>query len=155
MDTYLRGQSATCGMYMSEKARIVFDGRSLKSADGLLLPPPMQTLNSAETTSLSRIAPLHAVFTSLAKPVESATGAAPNTHLPYDYVFNLRGETRYSQPDEVYRLCNYTLSMTLGNEAAKRKCPAFIECSTGMVYKPSSTPRKETDKLKPWLKLAP
>jgi nucleoside-diphosphate-sugar epimerase len=79
---------------------------------------------------------------------------APNTHLPYDYIFNLGGETRYSQPDEVYRLRNYTLSMTLGKEAAKRKCSAFIECSTGMVYKPSSTPRKETDKLKPWLKLA-
>jgi nucleoside-diphosphate-sugar epimerase len=44
--------------------------------------------------------------------------------------------------------------MTLGREAAKRKVKCFVELSTGMVYKPDSTPRKETDKLKPWSNLA-
>ena len=42
----------------------------------------------------------------------------------------------------------------MGKEAARRKVKCFVECSTGMVYKPDSHPRKETDKLKPWLKLA-
>ena len=44
--------------------------------------------------------------------------------------------------------------MALGREAAKRKVKCFVELSTGMVYKSESTPRKETDKLKPWSNLA-
>jgi len=44
--------------------------------------------------------------------------------------------------------------MALGREAAKRKVKVFVEVSTGMVYKPDSTPRKETDKTKPWSNLA-
>jgi hypothetical protein len=43
VDACLRGQFAIRGMYMSEKAKIEFSGRLLISADGLLLPPPMQT----------------------------------------------------------------------------------------------------------------
>ena len=72
----------------------------------------------------------------------------------FDYVFNCGGETRYSQPDEVYRLRAHDLSLVVGREAAKRKVRAFVECSTGMVYKPSSDPRSESDKTKPWMKLA-
>lgn len=49
---------------------------------------------------------------------------------------------------------SYGLSMAMGKEAARRKVKVFIESSTGMVYKPDSVPRKETDKLKPWSKLA-
>jgi len=41
-----------------------------------------------------------------------------------------------------------------GKEAAKRGVKAFIELSTGMVYKPDSQPSKEGDKLKPWSKIA-
>lgn len=72
----------------------------------------------------------------------------------FDYVFNCGGETRYSQEDEVYRVRSYGLSMALGTEAAKRKVKCYVEISTGMVYKAESTPRKETDKLKPWSKMA-
>ena len=72
----------------------------------------------------------------------------------WDFVFNCGGETRYSQEDEVYRTRSYDLSMKLGREAAKRKIPCFIECSTGQIYKPNEKPRKETDPLKPWSKLA-
>ena len=42
----------------------------------------------------------------------------------------------------------------MGKEAAKRGVKAFIELSTGMVYKPDSQPSKEGDKLKPWSKIA-
>ena len=72
----------------------------------------------------------------------------------WDYVFNCGGETRYSQEDEVYRIRSLGLAVTLGKEAAKRKVKAFVELSTGMVYKSDSTPRKEQDKLKPWSKIA-
>ncbi|KAF2464041.1 NAD dependent epimerase/dehydratase family protein-like protein [Lindgomyces ingoldianus] len=72
----------------------------------------------------------------------------------FDYVFNCGGETRYSQEDEVYKMRSYGLSMAVGKEAAKRGVKCFVELSTGMIYKPDSIPRKETDKLKPWSKLA-
>lgn len=72
----------------------------------------------------------------------------------FDYVFNCGGETRFSQEDEVYKLRTYGLSMAMGQEAARRNIKCFIESSTGMVYKPDSVPRKETDKTKPWSKLA-
>ncbi|KAH7025378.1 NAD dependent epimerase/dehydratase family protein [Macrophomina phaseolina] len=72
----------------------------------------------------------------------------------WDYVFNCGGETRYSQEDEVYKMRSYALSMAVGGEAARRKVKVFVELSTGMVYKPDGAPRKETDKLKPWLKMA-
>jgi hypothetical protein len=44
--------------------------------------------------------------------------------------------------------------VAVGKEAAKRGVKAFIELSTGMVYKPDSQPSKEGDKLKPWSKIA-
>lgn len=49
---------------------------------------------------------------------------------------------------------SHALSMALGTEAAKRNVKCYVEISTGMVYKPDAVPRKETDKLKPWSKLA-
>jgi len=72
----------------------------------------------------------------------------------WDYVFNLAGETGWSQTAEIYKLRSVLLSITLGKEAAKRRVRAFVEASTGMVYAPNRTPRTEQDKLKPWLKLA-
>ncbi|KKA25083.1 hypothetical protein T310_0948 [Rasamsonia emersonii CBS 393.64] len=72
----------------------------------------------------------------------------------FDYVINCAGETRFSQPDEVYQLRSHALSVGLGKEAAKRGVRAFIECSTAMVYKSGSTPRKEDDKTQPWNKLS-
>ncbi|KAI9755942.1 MAG: hypothetical protein M4579_004073 [Chaenotheca gracillima] len=72
---------------------------------------------------------------------------------PWDYVFNCGGETRFSQEEEVYRLRSLGLAVALGKEAAKRGCKAMVEVGTGMVYKPESSPRKETDKLKPWSKM--
>ncbi|KAL1970519.1 hypothetical protein VTN77DRAFT_4163 [Rasamsonia byssochlamydoides] len=71
----------------------------------------------------------------------------------FDYVINCAGETRYSQPDEVYQLRSYTLSVGLGKEAARRGVRAFVECSSAMVYKSGSSPRKEGDKTQPWNKL--
>ncbi|KAK0657426.1 hypothetical protein B0T16DRAFT_60091 [Cercophora newfieldiana] len=71
----------------------------------------------------------------------------------WDYVFNCGGETRYSQEEEVYKLRSLGLSVALGKEAAKRGIKCFVELSTGMVYKPDSSPSKEQDKLKPWSKI--
>ncbi|PHH89262.1 hypothetical protein CDD83_6381 [Cordyceps sp. RAO-2017] len=72
----------------------------------------------------------------------------------WDYVFNCGGETRYSQEDEVYKLRSLNLSLAVGREAARRRVKAFVELSTGMVYKSDSSPSKEKDKLKPWSKIA-
>ncbi|KAH8177673.1 NAD dependent epimerase/dehydratase family protein [Sarocladium implicatum] len=72
----------------------------------------------------------------------------------WDYVFNCGGETRYSQDDEVYKRRSLDLSLAVGKEAAKRGVKAFVELSTGMVYKSDSSPSKEGDKLKPWSKIA-
>lgn len=88
----------------------------------------------------------------------------PAEHLPrifdrangeqFDYVINCGGETRHSQPDDVYEARSCGLSITLGKEIAKRGIPAYVECSTAHVYKSGSSPRKENDKLQPWHKLA-
>ena len=72
----------------------------------------------------------------------------------WDYVFNCGGETKYSQEDEVYKVRSLALSVAVGKEAAKRGVKAFVELSTGMVYKPDSQPSKEGDKVKPWSKIA-
>lgn len=69
-------------------------------------------------------------------------------------MINCGGETRYSQPDDIYRLRSHALSITLGSECARRHIPVYIELSTGQVYAPSRIPRKETDKCKPVLRLA-
>jgi dTDP-4-dehydrorhamnose reductase len=54
----------------------------------------------------------------------------------------------------VYKVRSLALSVALGTEAAKRGVKAFVELSTGAVYKPDSTERKETDKLKPTSRMA-
>lgn len=69
-------------------------------------------------------------------------------------MINCGGETRHSQPDDVYEVRSCGLSVTLGKECARRGIPAFVETSTAHVYKSGSTPRKESDKLQPWHKLA-
>lgn len=59
-----------------------------------------------------------------------------------------------SQDDEIYRQRNLKLSTTAAKEAAKKGVKCWVELSTGAVYKSDREPSKETDKLKPWLKLA-
>ena len=84
----------------------------------------------------------------------------PKTAAQYDYVFNCGGETRYSQDDSVYVLRSVDLTVTLARECARRRTPAYVEFSTGMVYKPPSSSTisgggsTETAAIKPWLRLA-
>lgn len=72
----------------------------------------------------------------------------------FDYVVNCGGETRHSQPDDVYEVRSYALAVALGREVARRGIRSFVECSTAHVYKGGSSPRKENDKLQPWHRLA-
>ncbi|KAI4117563.1 MAG: hypothetical protein LQ338_007530 [Usnochroma carphineum] len=78
----------------------------------------------------------------------------------YTFVFNCGGETRYSQEDAVYRARSVDLTMNLARECARRKTPAFVEFSTGQVYKPPNSSAvkaggsKEDATTKPWTKLA-
>ena len=84
----------------------------------------------------------------------------PSKAAEYTYVFNCGGETRYSQDDSVYAARSVSLSLNLARECARRRTPALVEFSTGMVYKdPSSSTISsggctETATLKPWVKLA-
>lgn len=72
----------------------------------------------------------------------------------FDYVINCGGESRISQPEDVYRLRSHALSVALGKEAARRNITAFIECSTASVYKGDRTPQNENTEAKPITKLA-
>ena len=72
----------------------------------------------------------------------------------YDYVFNCGGDNRFSQDDEIYKQRSLQLSTTAAKEAAKRGVKCWVELSTGAVYKAEREPRKETDKLKPWTRVA-
>ncbi|KAJ5245891.1 hypothetical protein N7468_000874 [Penicillium chermesinum] len=69
----------------------------------------------------------------------------------FDYVINCGGETRHSQPDDVYEARSFALTMTLAKECARRGISAFVETSTAH---PPPHPRKETDKIQPWHNLA-
>jgi nucleoside-diphosphate-sugar epimerase len=72
----------------------------------------------------------------------------------FDYVFNLAGETKYSQPDTVYQENIINVTLTCAQEAAKQGVKRFIEVSTAQVYESGSKPRKENAKLKPWTGIA-
>lgn len=69
-------------------------------------------------------------------------------------MINLGGETAWSQAPEVYAVRTTQASITLGKEAAKQKCKAFVEISTGIVYSPDRKASTECSALKPWLRLA-
>jgi len=73
---------------------------------------------------------------------------------PFDYVFNLAGETKYSQADAVYQENIIDVSTTTANEAAKRNVKMFVEVSTTQVYDSSNKCKKEEAKLKPWTGIA-
>jgi len=68
----------------------------------------------------------------------------------FDYVFNLAGETKYSQDDAIYQENIIDVSVRCGTEAAKRGVKKFIEVSTAQVYDSGSKARKEDAKIKPW-----
>jgi len=73
---------------------------------------------------------------------------------PFDYVFNLAGETKYSQGEAVYKENIIDVSITSATEAAKRGVKKFIEVSTAQIYDSGSKARKEEAKIKPWTGIA-
>jgi len=72
----------------------------------------------------------------------------------FDFVFNLAGETKYSQTEEVYKENIIDVSVTCGKAAAKAGVKRFIEVSTSQVYSGDKKPSAEDSKPKPWTKLA-
>lgn len=73
---------------------------------------------------------------------------------PWDYVFNLAGETKYSQTEAVYKENVLDVAVKCATAAAKHGVKRFIEVSTAQVYESGKKPSKETDKLDPWTNLA-
>jgi len=81
------------------------------------------------------------------------------TEGKWDYVFNLAGETKYSQTDAVYKENVFDVAVKCATIAAKHGVKRFIEVSTAQVYdgeKPKH-PNKEDAKIDPkdpWTNLA-
>jgi len=73
---------------------------------------------------------------------------------PWDFAFNLAGETKYSQTDEVYKENIIDVSTTCGKAAAAANVNRFIEISTAQIYDAGKKPSSEDDKTNPWTKLA-
>jgi len=74
--------------------------------------------------------------------------------IQWDIVVNLAGETKYSQTEEVYKENILDVSVCCATAAAKRNVKKYIEVSTAQVYDSGKKPSSETDKIKPWTKLA-
>jgi len=72
----------------------------------------------------------------------------------FDYVFNLAGETKYSQGEAVYNENILAVSTTCAKEAVTTGVKRFIEVSTAQVYDSGTKARKENAKLKPWTGVA-
>eukprot|EP00004_Rigifila_ramosa_P020884 TRINITY_DN547_c0_g3_i1.p1 TRINITY_DN547_c0_g3~~TRINITY_DN547_c0_g3_i1.p1 ORF type:complete len:382 (-),score=89.99 TRINITY_DN547_c0_g3_i1:119-1210(-) len=73
---------------------------------------------------------------------------------PFTFVFNLAGETKLSQTDEVYQEKVLGLSVKCGTEAAKRGVQRFVEVSTAQVYEHTDKASKEEAKIEPWTAIA-
>jgi len=73
---------------------------------------------------------------------------------PWDYVFNLAGETKYSQTAAVYKENINDVTVACAKEAAKVGVKRFIEVSTSQVYASDKKPSNESSKIKPWTALA-
>lgn len=73
---------------------------------------------------------------------------------PWDYVFNLAAETKYSQTEEVYAERVLALTVNCATEAAKAGVKRFIDVSTAQIYDADKKPSTESSKIKPWTSLA-
>jgi len=76
------------------------------------------------------------------------------TEGKWDFVFNLAGETKYSQTKEVYKENIVDVSTTCGKAAAKAGVKRYVEVSTAQVYDADKKPSTEASKIKPWTGLA-
>ncbi|KAI3654914.1 hypothetical protein MP228_000294 [Amoeboaphelidium protococcarum] len=72
----------------------------------------------------------------------------------WDWVFNVAGETKYSQTDEVYNEKVFLLSVNCAKQAAKMNVGVFIETSTAQVYDADKKSSDEGGKVKPWTLIA-
>ncbi|OQR97639.1 hypothetical protein THRCLA_06897 [Thraustotheca clavata] len=70
---------------------------------------------------------------------------------PFDYVFNLAGETKCSQLEDVYAAKCRDLSIKCAEKAKEMQAKMFVEVSTAYVYKSQTKrPADEQADLEPW-----
>jgi nucleoside-diphosphate-sugar epimerase len=74
--------------------------------------------------------------------------------IKFDVVFNLAGETKLSQTDEVYKENISDIVTACGAQAKASGVGKWIEVSTAQVYDAGSKASDESSKIKPWTKLA-
>lgn len=85
---------------------------------------------------------------------QNTMGKVYDDDAPFDYVFNLAGETKYSQAEAVYKENIVDVTVTCATEAAKRGVKRFIELSTTQIYDSGNKPKTEDSKQKPWTGIA-
>lgn len=73
----------------------------------------------------------------------------------WDFVFNCAAETRSGQIDAIYSEGIHKLSINCINEAKHHKqLRRYIEFSSANMLSTSSSPVKESSKIKPWTQIA-
>jgi len=90
----------------------------------------------------------------LSSPASIEKNFAPPDGGKWDLVVNLAAETKYGQTEEVYKEKVLDVAKKCAAEAAKHDIGTWVEVSTGQVYDASKKASSETDKLKPWTKMA-
>lgn len=73
-----------------------------------------------------------------------------NEDVPFDFVFNLCGETRFGMPEDEYHKTCVLPAQLAGAAALAMGVRRFVEVSTAQVYKASKSASDENDELDPW-----
>ncbi|ORX43849.1 NAD(P)-binding protein [Hesseltinella vesiculosa] len=97
---------------------------------------------------------IHFKQANLSQPAAIAQCFDRDDNTQFDYVFNLAGESKYSQADMVYQERIVSVNVNCAKEAAKRKVKAYVVLSTAEVYDSDQVASKEQSKVKPWTSLA-
>jgi len=143
-----------CGFVGRNLVQFIIDNdlaSKVRVADKMI--PALAGLSEHQKDIFTNKIPKNDLFqVNLSRP--NTIGKVFEDDAPFDYVFNVAGETKYSQADAVYQENIIDVSTTSGTEAAKRGVKKFIEVSTAQVYDSTSKPKKEDGKLKPWTGIA-
>ncbi|EIN07681.1 hypothetical protein PUNSTDRAFT_144252 [Punctularia strigosozonata HHB-11173 SS5] len=73
----------------------------------------------------------------------------PEGQAPYEYVFDLTGETRHDRPEGVQLMHTFNISRLVGLEAAKRKVKAYVRLQHPFYESSEKGSHEEKEDVKP------
>lgn len=114
------------------------------------VPPAIGWLNEEHKAAFSQV---EFVQANLVNPASAEKVFACDDAAPFDLVYNLATETKYSQSDEVYKERVIDVALSCAREAAKTGVKKFIHLSTAQVYNCDKGISSENSKLAPWTAL--